>query len=274
MTQLTLTQRAATAQRLDMRAFTPERLAALAPAEIPRLPVAVGNRREQLGELFEISGTPGERLHIVPAGDNLDYVGAGMTTGELTIDGDLGDGTGQAMTGGILNVSGSTGDDAGTGMRGGRLVIDGNAGERLGAPVTGAVHGMDRGLILVRGDAGERAGERMRRGLILIQGDAGGWCCADMIAGTVAVAGSIGPMAGSGIRRGTLLLAREPQGLPVTFNDNGAHRLSFLGLMLRELAGLSGAGQWDTLVGKPVQRLLGDVGAGGIGEILWPTGSP
>jgi formylmethanofuran dehydrogenase subunit C len=132
---------------------------------------------------------------------------------------------------------------------------------------------MDRGLIRVQGDAGERTGERMRRGLILIQGNAGGWCGADMIAGTVAVQGEVGPMAGSGMRRGTLFLAREPKGLPVTFNDNGIQELAYIGLLLHELARVAEEGGWSTLRKRPVRRLLGDVGDGGIGEILWPAGT-
>lgn len=272
MTCLTLSQRAPTAQRLDMRPFTPERLAGLSLAEIRDLPIHVGNRTKLAGTLFDITGEPGERVHITPAADNLDGIGAAMSVGELTLDGDAGHGAGQRMAGGTLCVQGSTGDEAGSGMSGGRLLIEGSTGARLGGPTIGATHGMSGGLIRVTGAAGDRVGERLRRGMILIQGDAGNYCGANMIAGTIVVQGAVGPMAGSGMRRGTLLLSREPEGLPATFNDNGVQELSFLHLLLGELDGMTDLGVWSIPQGFSARRHLGDLGNGGIGEILWPAG--
>jgi formylmethanofuran dehydrogenase subunit C len=273
MTQLTLTQRTRTAQRLDMRAFTPDRLAGLNVAEIRSLPIRVGNRTEaKIGDLFDVSGEPGERMQIVSAAGNLDGVGAGMSEGELILDGDAGHGTGSQMTGGTLTVRGSTGDDAGCGMTGGRLFIEGDTGDRLGGQTVGATRGMSGGLIRVTGNTGDRVGERLRRGMILIQGDTGSHCGVNMIAGTIVVGGAVGPMAGSGMRRGTLLLSREPAGLPATFNDNGLHDLSFLGLLLRDLNGMMDLSAWSNGTRLSARRYLGDIGDGGIGEILWPAG--
>ena len=270
MKQLILTQCEVTAQRLDMRQFTPDRLAQLTLDEIRRLPLYVGNRSELAGDLFDVSGEPSERIHITTAASNLDFIGAGMRLGELTVIGDAGHGVAQGMSGGLLLVRGSTGDEAGTNISGGQLRIEGHTGERLGGPSTGATQGMSGGLIHVTGRAGDRAGERMRRGMILIDGDTGSYCGANMIAGTIVVQGTVYPMAGSGMRRGTLLLSREPHGLPATFNDNGIHDLSFLGLLLGELARNTQLGAWGAAA-PSVHRFLGDVGDGGIGEILWPA---
>ncbi|MGB5831435.1 MAG: formylmethanofuran dehydrogenase subunit C [Thiohalocapsa sp.] len=272
MNQLRLTQRQATAQRLDMREFIPERLAQMSLEQIAALRLWVGRQNKPAGELFELSGEPCERLCIVPKAGNLDFIGAGMHRGELTVAGDAGDGVGQGMHGGLLLVEGNTGDEAGTGLAGGRLRIDGHTGERLGGPSTGATRGMSGGQIQVIGNAGDRVGERMRRGLILVQGDAGSYCGVNMIAGSIAVQGRVGAMAGSGMRRGTLLLSREPAELPSTFNDNGVHdELSFLRLLFRELATLTDLGPWAESGATSIRRYLGDIGDGGMGEIVWPA---
>ena len=271
MSTLTLTQRTPTDQRLDMGAFIPERLAGMTTAEISRIPIFVGNRKEPAGELFDISGSPGERLHIIPSALNLDNLGKDMGRGDLHVEGDAGRWAGCSLRGGSLMVDGNTGDEAGTGMTAGRLQILGDTGERLGGTVPGATRGMSGGLIQVRGDAGDRVGERLRRGVILIEGDAGDYGGANMIAGTLVVLGLAGAMTGSGMRRGTLLLTRPPRSLPSTFNDNGVHELSFLGLLIGELEGLADLGAW---AGKPrmsARRYLGDLGDGGLGEILWPA---
>ena len=273
MKQLTLTQRQATAQRLDMRAFLPEHLAQLSLAEIAELPLQVGNQITPAGELFELSGKPCEDLRLVPAADNLDFIGAGMRQGELTVVGNAGDAVGEGMRGGLLCVAGNTGDEAGTGLSGGELRITGNTGERLGGPSIGATQGMSGGQIHVQGNAGDRVGERMRRGLILIQGDAGCWCGVNMIAGTIVVQGRIGRMAGSGMRRGTLLLSAPPAALPSTFNDNGVHDLSFLRLLFVHLTTLTDLGPWAAADNAGAHRYLGDLADAGMGEILWPVAS-
>lgn len=270
MSALTLTQRSPTAQRLEMSAFTPQRLAGMNPGEIARIQVHVGNRPETAGELFEIGGSPGDRLVVVPAASNLDNLGAGMNEGEIRVEGDAGFCAGRGMSGGVLTVEGNAGNEAGSAMNGGRLHILGNAGERLGGPLPGATRGMSGGLIQVSGNAGDRVGERLRRGTILIQGSCGDYCAVNLIAGTLAVLGTVGAMTGSGMRRGSLLLSQAPDGLPATFEDNGVHRLTFLGLLIRDLTRLADLGAWNGAQTPPARRFLGDLGEGGLGEILWP----
>jgi formylmethanofuran dehydrogenase subunit C len=268
MSALTLTQRAPTPQRLDLSGLIPERLAGLAPAEIARLPIHVGNRPQPMGELFAIDGSPGMTLTIVPAADNLDGLGSGMRDGELRVEGDAGRQAAAGLAGGSVLIEGSAGDEAGSGMSGGRLTIGGNAGMRLGGPTTGATRGMSGGAILVRGSAGARAGERLRRGTIVVAGDCGDDAGANMIAGTLAIMGTAGRMTGSGMRRGTILLSRPPASLPVTFADNGLQDLAFLALLLREIATMTDIGPWASP--RPAHRLLGDIADGGMGEILLP----
>jgi formylmethanofuran dehydrogenase subunit C len=269
MSTLTLTQHAPTSQRLDLSGLIPERLAGLGAAQIARLPIHVGNRPVPLGELFAIDGSPGTSLVVVPAAGNLDGLGSGMRDGELRVEGDAGRRAAAGLAGGSVVITGGVGDEAGSGMSGGRLTIAGNAGVRLGGPTTGATQGMSGGTILVRGSAGARAGERLRRGTIVIAGDCGNDAGVNMIAGTLAIIGTAGRMTGSGMRRGTILLSGPPASLPVTFADNGVQDLTFMAVLLREIATMTDIGPWGAP--RPARRLLGDIADGGMGEILLPN---
>jgi formylmethanofuran dehydrogenase subunit C len=152
-------------------------------------------------------------------------------------------------------------------MRKGYLQIDGDAGDFTGSAMAGERVGMQGGTILIKGSAGERTGDRQRRGFILIDGDCGAYCAARMIAGTIAVAGRTGINPGAGMRRGTLLLQQMPTSMPATFNDNGRHDLSFVALLLDSFKTLDSS--FAQLQGSPpVQRLVGDLACGGMGEIL------
>lgn len=266
MSDLVLTQLAATRQRLDMAPFTPERLAGMSPGDIARIPLAVGNRRVEAGELFRLEGGPGETLTIVPAAANLDRLGTGMTRGRLLVEGHAGALAASGLAGGHVRIAGDAGGRAGAGMVAGNLEITGHCGDCLGGPLMGTNRGMAGGIIRVGGTAGHRAGERLRRGLVIIDGDAGDYLGANMIAGTMAVAGRAGAWCGSGMRRGTLLLARHPASMPATFNANGPRPPGFLALYRPLLGGI-----WPSLManhGAVFQRLVGDLAEGGLGEVL------
>ena len=47
---------------IEVGSLNPEALAALAVAEIERLPLALGRRRVALAEFFKVAGAPGPRL--------------------------------------------------------------------------------------------------------------------------------------------------------------------------------------------------------------------
>lgn len=267
MSRLTFTLKQPVSQRIDVSALTPDRLAGTSVDSIRRLPIHLGNRRLELGELFAIGG--GDTDSIVLAGGGvLDRVGQGMSHGTLRVEGDAGAYAGADMRGGRIVVEGSTAMLAACGMRGGEISIGGNAGDFLGAARAGEMRGMRGGMVKVTGNAGERVGDRMRRGVILIGGDAGSHCASRMIAGTIAVFGRAGPCAGYAMRRGSLLCADAPQPMLATFNDCGVFELGFLSLLLREWD-RSGApfDRWSARLPR-VQRWVGDIGAGGKGEIL------
>ena len=264
MSGLVLTQTTATAQRLDMSAFTPERLADLTAGQIAAIPLHAGNQRIEAGELFRIDGEPGADLTIVPAAANLDGLGSGMTRGRLTVEGDAGALAGHGLAGGSVTVTGSAGHLAGAGMTAGRLDIAGDCGDCVGGPPTGATQGMAGGVIRVGGRAGHRAGERLRRGVILIAGDAGDFPAANIIAGTVAVGGRAGALCALGMRRGTVLLAQPPASLPATLNPNGPWRPTFLPLYRAVL----GEDLFGALCAGPLERFVGDVAENGRGEVF------
>jgi formylmethanofuran dehydrogenase subunit C len=266
---LVLTLRAPPKQRVDLSALTPDKLQDLDAAAIASLSLQCGNRPIAVGELFTV--TPGDPNDLRLVGDcgKLDRIGADMTRGAITVEGDAGAYLGHAMRGGLIHVQGSANVGAAQEMRGGKIAIDGNAGDFLGGARPGEMKGMSGGLVVVRRDAGDRVGDRMRRGTIIVEGSIGAYAASRMIAGTVLVLGpAIGPYPGFAMKRGSLILLGRPDRMLPTFADCGRHDLAFLRLLLRSLKGRSP--RLDALASRPtvVQRLAGDHSVGGKGEIL------
>jgi formylmethanofuran dehydrogenase subunit C len=267
---LLLTLKAAPRQRVDLSSLTPDRLQGVDAAAIANLPLQCGNRPVAVGELFAV--TPGDADDIRLVGDcgKLDRVGADMTRGAITIEGNAGAYLGQAMRGGRIHVEGNAGIGAAMEMRGGEIAVDGDAGDFLGGARPGEMKGMSGGFVIVRGTAGERVGDRMRRGTIIVEGSLGGYAASRMIAGTVIALGpAIGPYPGFAMKRGSLVLLSRPARALPTFADCGRHDLGFLRLLLRALKAHSP--RLDDLTARAplVQRLAGDQSVGDKGEILY-----
>jgi len=126
--------------------------------------------------------------------------------------------------------------------------------------------GMRGGTFIVRGNAGARFGDRMRRGSALVFGNVGDFAASRMVAGTIAVAGTIGAHPAYGMRRGTLLAVGQAPAVPPTFVGNNVDIGVFWQLLARDLARHGGA--FATLAKRQPQRYLGDLAAGGKGEVL------
>jgi formylmethanofuran dehydrogenase subunit C len=230
---LTLTLREQPDVPLEAEVLTPD----LLTGDVAKLPLWHGKERARVGEFFEISGA-GDDVRIEGDLSRVRYVGAGMTTGRLTVAGEVGMSAGAGMRGGELRIEGDAGDHLGVGMRGGRLVVRGSAGRKVGEHMRG-------GEIVVHGDAGAQAGTRLRRGLIAVGGRAGEAAGLRMLAGTVVALGGVGPYAGAGMRRGSIVTTEaEPLS---TFTFSCVYRPPFLRLYLRRLQAL----------GLPVERLDG-----------------
>jgi formylmethanofuran dehydrogenase subunit C len=229
---LTLHEQPAVALEADV--LTPDRLARA--DDIGALPLWHGNERARVDDFFAVSGT-GDDVRLEGDLARVRGIGAGMTTGRLTVAGDAGPQVGAAMRGGELRVEGDAGDWAGAGMHGGTLVVHGSAGRHLGGARPGERAGMRGGEIVVHGDAGEQAGAGLRRGLIAVGGRTGEAAGLRMLAGTIVALGALGPHAGAGMRRGSIVTMAPATPL-ATFAFACTFRPPFLRLYLRRLRAL------------------------------------
>lgn len=257
MSGIVLTPRGAFEMRVDLTGVLPG-------VDVATLHVGYGARKVALQDLFGLSGAVGDRLTIAGGDAALDRVGAGLSSGDIVVTGDVGDALGQGMTGGAIMVEGAAGAYAASEFSGGRITIAGDVGERLGAARDGARRGMSGGVVVVGGSAGRRAAERQRGGVVVVKGDAGEGAATDFIAGTLAVGGRLGGRAGRGMKRGTLLL-RSADGLADGFSDAGDHDLVMLRVLVRRSAELA------AFLGRDVtwaRRFAGDLNGGGQGEAL------
>lgn len=263
---VTLTLRAPLERAVEADAVTPDRLAALGAREIAELPVWEGARRLVLGDLFEVRGERASRVRVMGDCSRVNALGAGMTTGELVVDGSAGRHAGMRMAGGVLHVTGSAGDGAGLEMAGGVLRIDGDAGDRVGAARRGASKGMLGGEIIVRGAVGAEAGARMRRGL-LVCGCAGARAGEGMIAGSIIALGAVGDDPGRYNKRGSIVaLGGAP--VPLGYAYDCTYHPPHLALTLRMLRARFGVAADDGSGSARYRRYSGDLAELGRGELL------
>jgi formylmethanofuran dehydrogenase subunit C len=268
MTALTFTLDTELRQRIDLSPLTPDNLAGKSPEEIGATLLQTGNRRVRTDQIFIIEGSDSTHIKIQNSVDKLDFIGKGMTQGELYVAGDAGAYAGMEMRGGKVRILGNVGAYAACEMRNGQIHVQGDAGDFLGAALPGNKKGMRGGVVIVKGNAADRVGDHMRRGAILIEGNAGSYLGSRMTAGTIAVQGSVGEHVGYAMQRGTLFLLKAPARIPATFNDCGAHTLGFLPLLLKGFQGFET--QFGAVASpiKRVQRYAGDMAALGKGEML------
>lgn len=266
MSGLVLKLRAPLTERIDLTNVVPDALARMTVSDVQRLAVGTGRSTKDIGDLFFVSGTPGERLVIEGGSGRIDGIGAGLKSGTLVVDGDAGAFAGQGMRGGRLEIGGNAGSHLASGLRGGMVVVKGSAGALAGAARTGERFGMAGGTVVVGGDVGERAGDRMRRGTIVIRGRCGAAAGSRMMGGTIVAEGGFGDGPGPLLRRGTLI-GPSVERMLSTFADCGHHDPVILRLINRYLATTLGDGAWTPLPLK-VRRFAGDLATIGRGELL------
>lgn len=266
---LTLTLKSDSRLPIEVDGINPANLRGLSHVEICRLPIFHGNRKIELGDMFELTGTEDGCLRFVGDLRSVHWIGAKMDEGEIKIVGDVGRHVGSQMVGGAIDVSGDAGDFSGCEMTGGSIRIRGNASDWLGGGYPGTNAAMNGGRIMVDGDAGDGVGSAMRRGMIGVMGDVGklvGW---NMRAGTIFVGGKWGADPGTGMVRGTIILNgnSEASDLPVTFGRSGGFEPVFLPVLLKQ----HGISLGD--VHTTYDLYCGDVLKGGRGEIFLATGT-
>ncbi len=268
MSALTFTLKQSPKQRIDCSLLTTDLLTDKSAEEIAAIELMVGNQRIPTAELFTITGSDASHIVFANSCSKLDFVGRNMTTGHVSVQGDVGAYLGLFMAGGHIDVSGNTAFYTGCEMSGGQIKVDGNTGNFVGGARPGLKNGMTGGTIIIKGHAGDRTGDHMRRGMILIEGNAGDYCGSRMVSGTIAVLGEVGTHLGYGMKRGTLLLTQMPSGgISANFNDCGSHTLAFLPLLFASFSKLDSLFAEVTPFSR-VQRYAGDLAGIGMGEIL------
>jgi formylmethanofuran dehydrogenase subunit C len=265
MTALTFSLKKPLQFSINCTALTPSNLQGKSPHEIASLAIAYGNQNLTVDDLFDISGEDTNHFCFKNTSDKLEYIGAKLTGGIITVEGNAGAYLGFAMSNGEIHCHGHTADFAACNMAGGLLKIDGNVGHFLGSASAGLRKGMRGGTIIVKGNTGDRTGDQMRRGLILIEGNAGDYCGSRMIAGTIGVLGNVGKYAAYNMQRGTLLFTQAPQ-LHATLQDCGMHTLPFLSLLFKSFQQYNT--KFSQLNSQRVQRYVGDIACNGNGEVL------
>ena len=269
---LTLIWKGSTTLPVNGESLRPDEFAGLSAGQVARHPLLVGNTGGQVGDLFAVSGDPGDRILVIE-GDlsHVSRIGREMSAGSMVIRGDVGVGLGQGMRGGSIEGYGSVGDSAGMGMRGGTLRIRGNSGNNLGGCESGARIGMRGGVILVEGDAGHDAGHVMRRGFIAVSGRCGDGLGRGLIAGSVFAFGAVGSAIGLGMKRGSIaLFGSESPRIGPGFAPSGHDRPTFVTIYLKTLRNW-GFAVPDVAFAGTMARYNGDRAERGQGEFLVAT---
>jgi formylmethanofuran dehydrogenase subunit C len=266
MSGLTFRLTSAPAERLDLSFLTPRKLASIPLADVLKLDIGSTKSGLKLGEIFAVSGKPGDTVKIEGATGKLDFVGAELDHGTLIVEGDVGVAAGRNMRGGKLDIRGDAGALLGSGLSGGEIFLKGSAGAQVGGLTPGDKFGMTGGIIVIEGHAGDRAGDRMRRGTIFVRGKCGSFAGSRMVGGTIWTELGFGTDPGLLLRRGTLIGPSVDQMLP-TFADSGRHDLVILRILSRYMRDKLGA-----LAPKPlpgiVRKYAGDLATVGKGELL------
>jgi formylmethanofuran dehydrogenase subunit C len=236
-------------QRVDLSEVLAGSWATLSARELSGRPVYLerdGSAR--LGDLFELDGQARGSIRFVGELDQADRLGAGLSEGEVIVDG-------------------SVGREAGLAQAGGRLDIGGDAGPRAGAAQPGFKRGMTGGELIVRGSAGPEAGAAMRRGLLVILRAAGDRVGLGMIAGTVVVFGETGADTGLWSKRGSVV-ALGGVAPPPTYFYACTCQPEYLRLLLTRLRSSYGLPVQPRHLNGLYRRYSGDMSELGKGEIL------
>lgn len=236
-------------ERADFAEVFAQPWTALSAREMAERPVYLERKgRVRLGDLFDLTGEPEGRIRFVGDLANADRLGAGLTEGEVIVEGNVG-------------------REAGLALAGGSLDIEGDAGPRAGAAPLGYKRGMTGGELIIRGSAGAEAGAAMRRGLLSISKTAGERTGLGMIAGTVVVFGRADRETGLWSKRGSVVALGQITP-PPTYSYACTYQPIILRLMLTRLSARYGLPVQRKHLTGLYRRYSGDMAELGKGEIL------
>jgi formylmethanofuran dehydrogenase subunit C len=216
-------------------------------------------------ECFDVKPRVDDRVVIEGDLERFHRLGARWSAGQLMVEGNVGDAFVSQMVAGQVTLRGNAGDGVAEQMRGGELTVSGNVGDGVGRPLPGRRSGMSGGAVIVAGNARHTAGYRMRRGMLVIRGDCGDSLGCDMVAGTIVVGGSAGSGVAAGMRRGTVIVPDSVELSAMRFTPARVEELSIVRLLVNGLPPVASR-LADALKGS-IRRSLGDVTAGGMGEV-------
>ncbi len=128
MSGLTFRLTSAPQERLDLSHLTPRKLSSTPLAEVLKLNIGSTKDGLSLGDVFAVSGKPGDTVKIESGSARLDFVGAELDHGTIIVEGDVGVGAGRNMRGGRLEIKGDAGTLLGSGISGGEIFVKGSAG--------------------------------------------------------------------------------------------------------------------------------------------------
>ncbi len=211
---LSMTLRSEPDVPIEAELISPGKLHGLSADAVAKKKLMHGNLWSEIGDFFEVTGQCNGEISLSGNLSRIKHLGAGMTSGKLVIDGNVGQHLGVGMSGGEIRVSGDADDWVGPEISGGKITIQGNAGHLPGSAYRGSVMGMLGGEIIIHGNAKNEIGHGMRRGLIVVGGNAGDFTGVNMLSGTIIVLGEPGIRTGAGMQRGSIISMHKAEMLP------------------------------------------------------------
>jgi formylmethanofuran dehydrogenase subunit C len=206
--------------QVDAPNLNPDGIVGKSLEEICNMEIWEGNRKINLGEIFDVNGEQVnkiEDLSIRVIGDvrKVKRIGQNMSGGSIQIDGNAGMYLGNKMKDGSIIVSGDAGSWLGASMLGGRIEVKGNTGDFAGASYRGKSEGMKDGMILIHGDAGNEIGCWMKGGIIQILGNSETYPGMHMKNGTIYIGKNCLCRAGAQMSGGKIIInGKIPEILP------------------------------------------------------------
>jgi formylmethanofuran dehydrogenase subunit C len=258
-------------KNVNLNGIVPNQLHELSISEIAQLAIEVNDRPALLGDHCQV--IDGDRDELAFEGDlsRCDYIGGGLTAGRITVESNVGDFLAGRMSGGRIEVRGSAGRFAGSGLRGGTVDISGDCGEYAAAATPGAERGMNGGVLVIRGNCDQWLATRMRRGTVVVHGRTAAACASRMIAGTLVLCGPVEFPLAANMARGTILMLgpRVVCNAPSGFTDPENTELSFLRILMNDIAPHLPTSLRTAPLPATVFRSLGDCITSGLGEVIW-----